>query len=136
MSRCQVCESSSERPAPHERLTKEYWNILQKPLRHVASRCGYALAVHGSLKYDIDLIAVPWRDSAVGADYLVEHIRLAAEQIIGVCVIRECDKGRVPEKKPCGRLAWSLYLVPDSPEFLGPYLDLSVFPPSPVTSIG
>ena len=113
-------------------MTHEYWNILQKPLRHVAQRCGYALAQHGSLSFDIDLIAVPWRDSAVNAAHLVEEIRKAAEIIIGLCVIRERDKaiGHAPEKKPCGRLAWSLYLVPDDPAFLGPYLDLSVFPPA------
>ena len=131
MSHCQICNSSTERAAPHAPMTHEYWNILQKPLRHVAQRCGYALAQHGSLGFDIDLIAVPWRDSAVNAAHLVEEIRKAAEIIIGLCVIRECDKaiGHAPEKKPCGRLAWSLYLVPDDPAFLGPYLDLSVFPP-------
>ena len=129
MSRCPICDQAVERSAPHAAMTREYWDILQKPLRHVARRCGYALAVHGSLGYDIDLIAVPWRDSAVGADHLVEEIRTAAEKIIGICLIRACDKGRLPERKPRGRLAWSLYLVPDNPEFLGPYLDLSVFPP-------
>ena len=131
MSRCQICNSSSERAAPHASITREYWDIIQKPLRHVSQRCGYALAVHGSLGYDIDLIAVPWRDSAVNAACLVEEIRKTAEVIIGICLIRECDKaiGHAPEKKPYGRLAWSLYLVPDHPAFLGPYLDLSVFPP-------
>jgi hypothetical protein len=131
MARCPSCDSSAERPAPHAAMTREYWDILQKPLRHVARRCGYALAQHGSLGFDIDLIAVPWRDSAVNAACLVEEIRKAAEIIIGICLIRECDKaiGHAPEKKPCGRLAWSLYLVPDDRAFLGPYLDLSVFPP-------
>jgi hypothetical protein len=114
-------------------MTREYWGILKNPLRHVASRCGYALAEHGSLGFDIDLIAVPWRDSAVDAEYLVEQIRVAAEAIIGICGIRKLDKDHVPEKKPCGRLSWSLYLVPDDRGFLGPYLDLSVFPPKQET---
>ena len=136
MSRCPVCDSASERAAPHAAQTKEYWDILRKPLRHVARRCGYALAEHGSLGFDIDLIAVPWRDSAVDPPYLVEQIRVAAEAIIGICEIRKRDKDHVPEKKPCGRLAWSLFLVPDDPSLLGPYLDISVFPvPSePVTA--
>jgi hypothetical protein len=127
MSRCPVCDVATERPAPHAAMTREYWGILEKPLRHVARRCGYALAVHGSLGYDIDLIAVPWRDGAVKAEYLVEQIRLAAAAIIGICDVRERHEGQ-PEKKPCGRLAWALYLVPDDPGFPGPYLDLSVFP--------
>jgi hypothetical protein len=129
MSRCQVCDTAAQRPAPHVAMTKEYWAILEKPLRHVARRCGYALAVHGSLGYDIDLIAAPWRDSAVGPEHLIEEIRKAAEAIIGICNVRSQDRAQ-PEKKPCGRLAWALYLVPDDPGFLGPYLDLSIFPPA------
>lgn len=129
MSLCQVCNTRRERPAPHAEMTREYWDVLQKPLRHVARRCGYALAVHGSLGFDIDLIAVPWRDSAVGAEHLVEEIRKAAESIIGICEVRERDRATTPTKKPCGRLAWALFLVPDDPGFAGPYLDLSVFSP-------
>ena len=131
MSQCPMCNSSVERAAPHEAMTKEYWDVLCKPLRHVAERCGYALAVHGSLGFDIDLVAVPWRENAVGAECLVEQILQATKAIIGVCEIRACDKAinQAPEKKPCGRLAWSLYLVPDSPGMLGPFIDLSVFPP-------
>jgi len=93
-------------------------------LRFVAYRCGYALAVHGSLKTDIDLIAAPWRDSCISAASLAEHIRACAEQIIGTARVREYDKH--PEEKPCGRLAWSFYLQPEGVE--GPYIDLSVMP--------
>lgn len=99
--------------------------MLIPALRHVAYRCGYALAVHGSLKTDIDLIAVPWRETAVGQAYVAEEIRKTAEQIIGCAVVRKYDPN--PEKKPCGRLAWAFYLQPEDIE--GPYIDLSVFPP-------
>jgi hypothetical protein len=97
---------------------------MMPALRFVAYRCGYALAVHGSLKTDIDLIAVPWRDSAVDAAYTAEQIRLTAERIIGTARVRECDPN--PTQKPCGRLAWSFYLQPEGVE--GPYIDLSVMP--------
>jgi hypothetical protein len=93
-------------------------------LRFVAQRCGYALAVHGSLKTDIDLLAAPWRQTAVSADYLAEQIRLTAESIIGTAQTRAHDPS--PTKKPCGRRAWSFYLQPDGVE--GPYIDLSVMP--------
>lgn len=93
-------------------------------LRHVAYRCGYALAMHGSLKTDIDLIAFPWRESAASADHLKEQIRKAAEAIVGIARIRVGEEK--PTKKACGRLAYSFYLVPEGYE--GPYIDLSVMP--------
>lgn len=30
----------------------------------VARGCGYAIGLHGSMKRDVDLIAVPWTDEA------------------------------------------------------------------------
>jgi hypothetical protein len=99
-----------------------FFDAMMPALRFVAERCGYALGVHGSLKTDIDLIAAPWRDSAVSAHRLVERIQQTAECIIGTARIEE----RHPEAKPCGRLAWSIYLQPEGVE--GPYIDLSVLP--------
>ncbi len=75
MSLCPNCERRVERPAPHAAMTREYYDVLIKALRHVAYRCGYALATHGSLGFDIDLIACPWRDSCIDADSLAEEIR-------------------------------------------------------------
>jgi len=106
-------------------MCREYYQALISPLRHVAYRCGYALGVHGSLRRDIDIIAAPWRESAVNAHYLVDELRKATEVIIGFARIRDVDKGRLPEEKPCGRLAWSFYLTHDDN---GPYIDISVMP--------
>lgn len=102
----------------------EYYDVLIVALRHVARRCGFALAVHGSLVRDIDLIACPWRESAPEANYLIGELRKATEIIIGFARQREVDKNQ-PEQKPCGRLAWSFYLTHDDN---GPYLDISVMP--------
>lgn len=127
MSICGNCNARAERPCTYEPMTKEYYGVLINALRHVAYRYGYALAVHGSLKTDIDLLAAPWRDGAVDAASLVEAIRSTAEKIIGVARIRDIEKDRLPEKKPHGRLAWSLYLTAfDSTP--GPYIDISVMP--------
>lgn len=128
MSICDICHARTERPAPHAARTREYYDILIKPLRYVAYRCGYALAVHGSLGFDIDLVACPWRDTAISAQHLAEEIRSTAEKIIGICKIWKKDEGRLPEKKPCGRLGWSFYLVQEDCGQLGPYIDLSVMP--------
>lgn len=124
MSICQRCQSKSERPCKYSDRTREFYDAMMPALQFVARRCGYALAVHGSLKTDIDLIAAPWRDSAVDAAYLAEQIRLTAERVIGTAEEREYDAN--PTRKPCGRLAWSFHLQPQGVE--GPYIDLSVLP--------
>lgn len=122
MAICPSCNTEQSRPCSYTNRTRECYRALIPALRHVARRCGYALAVHGSLKTDIDLIAVPWRDSCASAGYLAEEIRKTTETIIGTARTRERDKN--PEAKPCGRLAWSFYLQPEGIE--GPYIDLSV----------
>lgn len=124
MGFCDNCGNKKHRISPHAARTKEYYELLIGPLRHVAERCGYALAVHGSLAYDIDLVAIPWRPvSPIDPASLAEHIRQTAEVIIGMAFVSEGDKNQ-PTKKPWGRLAWSFYLAPEP----GPYIDLSVIP--------
>jgi hypothetical protein len=44
-------------------------------LIEVARKHGYALAVHGSMATDLDLIACPWTEDASDADTLIEEIR-------------------------------------------------------------
>lgn len=121
MSRCDSCSGRAERPCEYAALTKEFYDALMPALRFVAERCGYALAVHGSLKTDIDLIAAPWREHCVSQQTLAEYLRVACEQIIGIAEFR----GDATEK-PCGRLAWSIHLQPAGVR--GPYIDLSVMP--------
>jgi hypothetical protein len=43
-------------------------------IRAVARECGYAVAVHGSRKRDLDLIAVPWTEEAVSARGLLDAL--------------------------------------------------------------
>lgn len=40
----------------------------------VARRHGYAIGVHGSMSRDLDLIAVPWVESASSPDELLKEI--------------------------------------------------------------
>ncbi|WP_295823038.1 hypothetical protein [uncultured Deinococcus sp.] len=42
------------------------------PLMRLAWAHGYALAVHGSLERDLDLVAVPWTSDAVSPEALVD----------------------------------------------------------------
>lgn len=98
-------------------------------LRVVARDKGYALAYHGSFARDIDLIAAPWLDRAVGPLELAEAIRAEAERVTGhtAFVLNDDNAAptdytrRFPEPKPHGRLGWSIHLAGT-----GAYIDLSV----------
>lgn len=84
----------------------------------VAREKGYALALHGSMQRDLDLVAVPWIDAAVGP-----------RELVGA--LADCmkwqgppsdDRVRGPVNKPHGRLGWIIQLDH------GAYIDLSVMP--------
>lgn len=95
-------------------------------LLRVAKAHGYALAVHGSMTRDFDLIAVPWTEAAGDPQPMIEEMKHA---IGGVYLHHEVDHlvadGR-PSDKPHGRRAWSIHLTNKGAD--GPYIDLSVMP--------
>lgn len=66
----------------------------------VARECGYAVGLHGSMKRDCDLIAVPWTDEAVLAFDLIYRLCKALNaQVLGPAA-----------GKPHGRLGWNLQI--------------------------
>ena len=88
--------------------------VLYSALRRTSRRCGYALAIHGSMHRDLDLLAVPWTDEAVGAAELVD----AMEKMHGLIPVHDTSK----PIKPHGRKSWAYSMG-------GNYiLDLSVMP--------
>ncbi len=96
-------------------------------LSKVARIYGYAIGLHGSMDRDLDLMAVPWTDSAAPAETLVEALR---ESVDGFIRNDPPTKGneydaqtRNPNDKPHGRKAWSIYFA--GRRF---YIDLSVMP--------
>lgn len=84
-------------------------------LTETARGLGYALAVHGTLSRDLDLIAVPWVDDAAPPEELVQALaaRVAWTRDDGMLI-------QGPERKPYGRLAWTIPLIGDA------FIDLSV----------
>jgi hypothetical protein len=103
------------------------YELLIGPLREVARSKGYSLGVHGSLVFDIDLIACPWTPEAVSAKELAFAIREEAERVNGLAFQTPHESGDWfveghPGMKPHGRLCWSFHLGG------GPYIDLSVMP--------
>jgi hypothetical protein len=112
------------------------------PLTIAAREVGYALAVHGSMGRDLDLVAVPWIEEAVSAEQLIMRLLSACGYAGGHVVHRDERKdlsqgnGDLPGIKPHGRRAWSIHFQN------GMYLDVSVMPraamptptpPAPVT---
>lgn len=90
-------------------------------LAEVAQANGYALAVHGSVNRDFDLVAIPWTEAAVDAQTLMRAIADQVRQSM-----RSLQSNGVPlktpEQKPHGRLAWAI------PIDCGSMIDLSVMP--------
>lgn len=86
-------------------------------LQSVARDHGYALAVHGSMHTDLDLIAAPWIDEASDAKTLAEAIRVAVNG-------QEREQFPNPARKPHLRKAWSFYLDDKN----SPYIDISILP--------
>ena len=69
-------------------------------IREVAGKLGYVIGLHGSMKRDCDLVAVPWTLTAGSDEYLVDAL----------CT---CLNGRVigePAEKPHGRRAWIIQM--------------------------
>lgn len=80
-----------------------------------AREYGYALALHGSVQRDLDLVAIPWADAAAEPQRLVT----ALCDVFDVKPNHPIDE---PGVKPHGRLCWSI------PLWWGAYIDLSVMP--------
>lgn len=87
-------------------------------LAEAARSVGYALALHGTMARDLDVVAVPWTEDAADADTLVAAIEAACDgyRLAAVCGREE------PQHKPHGRLAWVILLEG------GCVIDLSVMP--------
>ncbi len=75
---------------------------LYPKLAEVFRKHGYALAVHGSLANDFDLIAVPWIDNVSAPSAVIAEI--LENFAVG---FRDQDK---PDMRPHGRAAYKLAL--------------------------
>jgi hypothetical protein len=128
-----VEEALRESIAEMSSIAVYYLKQILPVVQDVARRLGYAVAVHGSMQRDFDLVAVPWVEGARPAGELVEAVREAVHGWVvkdGTPGARK-DPGtgefvaatvRNPESKPHGRMAWAIQLG------AGAYVDLSVMP--------
>ncbi len=101
-------------------LCEEYAGKLIGKLTQTAVSHGYALAIHGSKRRDIDLLAVPWSEEAVAADKLAAAVYAMTAGGFDPHPIGPLTK--FGGNKPHGRIGWFIHLPG------GPYIDLSVMP--------
>jgi len=96
-------------------------------LQTIAQQHGYALAVHGSMATDLDLIAVPWIEKPSAPEVLIEELRSAVNGHIpnDVHADKYDETQYNPVDRPHGRRAWSIYLNEGQG---GPYIDISIMP--------
>ena len=72
---------------------------LYPELAVIARRHGYAMAIHGTLGRDMDLICIPWVDAPSDPQSVVD-------EITSTFAIKTI--GGPPTKKPHGREAWTI----------------------------
>ena len=78
---------------------EQYYKNVLPAVRAAARELGYAIGLHGSMRRDLDLMAMPWRDGAADKDALARAIQKAA------CGFEMTTYAW--ELKPCGRMAVS-----------------------------
>ena len=118
------------RPAPEFRpAIKAMCERLLPIVREAAKPCGYAIALHGSMERDLDLVAAPWVEDAADYDGLIGAIRKALSAELGA--------GKVyfrpdPQVGPHGRRWANFYfsgaVAVDTNAGAFPFIDLSIMP--------
>lgn len=78
-----------------------YAAAMYPGLAAIFHRHGYALACHGSLARDFDLIAVPWAESVSGVDAVLKDVTTEyALRLVGEPAAR--NHGRIAYTLSCG----------------------------------
>lgn len=92
-------------------------------VRVAAREVGYAVAVHGSMQRDVDLVAIPWVEEARSPMDLIKAIVAA---IPGSFLSTRGSEMEQTEQipRPHGRLGWVIWFGGTK----GTYIDLSVMP--------
>jgi len=107
----------------HSSLVCIYAQLLPR-IREVGKRLGYAIALHGTMQRDLDLLAAPWAEDAAAPAALVAAV---AEEVGGFVVgdqgkMSSGEVSREPTERPHGRLSWNICWGGR------PLIDLSVMP--------
>lgn len=114
-----------------KQLEAEYRELIPR-IRAVAKRCGYGIAIHGSMRRDLDIMAMPWEKWARTPEWLVMQI---SKELLGYTAGRgELRKDGRRCNKPHGRLAYNIILASlwnkkwENKPWPNAFLDISVMP--------
>lgn len=105
-----------------------YAQMLPK-IREAAKGLGYAIAIHGTMTRDFDLLAVPWVEEAASAEELVAMIRDTVSGFVIGDVNMHGEVEARPTCQPHGRRSWNICWGGR------PLIDLSVMPRAPNTHL-
>lgn len=94
-----------------------FYATIWDDLRQAAMDCGWALALHGSLNSDMDIMAMPWVEDAVTADEMIDKLA-ACFGFSEYWIKHQLSVDRT--SKPNGRV---VYTIPIHGDF---YLDINV----------
>ena len=94
-----------------------FYAMMLNKMKEKAADLGYALAVHGSMINDMDLIAVPWVEDAKGHEELAKELSKLLEPTVW-----KAFHFKEREKKPHGRITYSMSIYSDW------FVDLSIMP--------
>lgn len=118
-----MSERGKENGAPTYGIIDPDYARVFTVARCVAWSEGYALMMHGSFTRDLDLLAVPWTESATDAEHLVQRISYALDELR--ILVKHRDAKTHATARPHGRLTWTLvFKAFGDPRFV----DLSVMP--------
>jgi hypothetical protein len=108
---------------------------LLPPLSEAARSVGYALAVHGTMARDLDVVAIPWTDKATSAEEVVRAMaetvarRAGDDLVIGY---PHSSAPTLPHGRQCYSIPFRMGGEADDPG----YVDVAVMPraasPAPV----
>jgi hypothetical protein len=104
--------------------------MLWARMSEAARSCGYALAVHGTMSRDLDVVAIPWTAEAKSGEEVVRAMAEAVADRAGTDLVI----GGPNHYAPHGRTGWSIpYSAEDGFTTVG-YVDVSVMPRSGASS--
>ena len=105
------------KPSTKKELYNYYKSIIPR-IKKIAKEKGYAVAIHGSMKKDLDVMAMPWTNDAKAPESLAIALM---KEFLGHSYMRTYLKEN-RHGKPHGRLTYTLPVKGRG------YIDLSVMP--------
>lgn len=107
---------SKKKAGTHSKWRPVFYSIFYGTMVKIARKHGYALALHGSMTRDMDVIAIPWTENAS------PPLKVAEEISARVGIVAKGNAELHMGKHPHGRITYTI------PTGEGGWLDLGFMP--------